>query len=56
LAILVRLAFTALAGLLTFVTKKVPWMSIVGVIGTIAGVILTVLQIIKELKALGWIS
>jgi hypothetical protein len=56
MAILIRLAITALAGLFTYVTKKVPWLSIVGVITTVLSAILTVIQIYKEAKALGWIS
>ena len=56
MAILIRLACTAIAGLFTYVTKEVPWMSIVGVIGTIAGLVLMIIQIIKETKALGWIN
>ncbi len=56
MGILVRLLFTAVAGLITFLTKKVPWVSIIGGIGTFLGAILTFLQIMKELKYLGWIS
>jgi len=55
-AILFRLVVTAVAGLFTYVTKKVPWLAMFGAIGVIGGAVLTVIQIVKELKALGWIS
>lgn len=52
MALLTRLIVMLAAGGFTWLTKKVPWLSVFGAIGTVAGAVLTVIQIIKEVRSL----
>lgn len=54
--LLIKLAITVGAGLFTFLTRKRRFLAVCGVVTTIGGAVLTVLQIIEKMKALGWIS
>lgn len=54
--IAVALLVTFIAGIITAVSRHRKWTPIFAGLGTIGGAVVTLLQIIKELKALGWIS
>ena len=52
MGLLIRLAFTGISGLVTFITKEVPWLAIVGALATLTGLILTILQIIVIIRSM----